>query len=180
MLKWVEGLLDRLFAVAGALIFSQIPLFIQQYSQRLAGHVAELRLQVAQLMDAASFSGKTLEQLIAKFLTSGDPDFARQGEMMQQTIWRYDHLNSALQHLETSSPLSRFFVFLHQLDWKIAQGTLDSYTFGVVFNWEGGVYLLIGVLSGILVYRFLRLNLHLLTNLFHTIKRSILTTLKIN
>lgn len=180
MLKWIEGLLDRLFAVAGALIFSQIPLFIQQYTQRLAGHVAELKLQVAQLMHAASFSGKTLEQLIAKFLASGDPDFVRQGEMMQQTVWRYDHLNTALQHLETSTSLSRSFVFLHQFDWKIAQGTLDSYAFGIVLNWEGGIYIVIGILSGILLYRFLLFNLHILANLCYSLKHMILTTLKTN
>jgi hypothetical protein len=65
--------------VIGAFVASQIPEFIQQYTQRLAGHVNELYRLLNQMRQVASYSNKTLDQYIQKFITSSDPDFARQG-----------------------------------------------------------------------------------------------------
>lgn len=172
MLKWIGGVFDRLFAVVGALLFSQIPLFMQQYTQRLSGHAGELKIQVGSLIEAASFSSKTLEQLIAKFLSSGDMDFVRQGELMQQILIRFHNLTSALQHLEASTPFTRPFVFLSQIDWKIFHGTLDSYSLGITLSLEGGIYALFGVAFGVLLYRFLITCLQYAGSLFYAVKKS--------
>lgn len=171
MFRWIGGILDRLFAVAGALVFSQIPLFMQHYTQRLAGHAAELKIQVGNMIESASFTGKTLEQLIAKFISSGDLDFVRQGELMQQALVRYHKLTLALQNLEESTPLTRPFVFLSNMDWKIFHGTLDSYTLGITFSFEGGVYAILGVLLGVFVYRLLVYAFHFVCNLVFSIKQ---------
>ncbi len=42
----IGSLIDRIFVVVGAFIFSQAPQFFSLYSQRLGGHVAELTLQI--------------------------------------------------------------------------------------------------------------------------------------
>jgi hypothetical protein len=166
MHKWIGGIIDRLGVVSGALLFSQIPQFIQQYSQRLAGHVAELKIQATTLAEAAQFSGKTIDQLISKFLTSGDLDFVHQGELMQQAMVRFHYLSTALSNLYTSTALSRPFIFFSQIDMGIAEGTLENFTFGVSLTIEGGVYALIGMTTGALMYRALALLGRTIKNCF--------------
>ena len=46
MWKFVGGMLDRVLAVLGALLFSQFPAFTLQYTHHLSGRVAELKKQV--------------------------------------------------------------------------------------------------------------------------------------
>ena len=67
-----EGLFDRLLCVAGAVLFSQVPEFMEQYLQRLGGHLDEARRQLEQLRDVAAQIRVTLEALIAN--TSANPD----------------------------------------------------------------------------------------------------------
>ena len=45
---------------------SQIPQFMQQYSQRLAGHVAELQQLIDQLRSVAAHSNKSLRGIHSK------------------------------------------------------------------------------------------------------------------
>lgn len=71
MIKWISSLIDRIFAAVGGVLFSQAPLFMKQYAQQLSGHAAELRFQVDAMKQAASNSGKTLEQFIQKFTERG-------------------------------------------------------------------------------------------------------------
>lgn len=54
MIKWIGGLIDRIFAVVGALACLQFPLFLQQYQQHLSGHVVELQIQIQAMQRAAS------------------------------------------------------------------------------------------------------------------------------
>ena len=61
-----DGLIDRLLCVVGAVLCSQLPEFIQQYLQRLGGHLDEARRQLDQFREVAAKSGLTLDQLAAK------------------------------------------------------------------------------------------------------------------
>mgnify|MGYP001066913065 CR=1 FL=1 len=49
--------LDRLACVAGALGFSQAPEIMQQYLQRIGGHLDEARRHVAEVQRVATQSG---------------------------------------------------------------------------------------------------------------------------
>lgn len=156
MFKWIGGLIDRLFAVTGALIFSQFPLFIQQYQQHLSGHVAELQAQVQAMKNAASMTGKSLQQYVIKFLNSGDVDFQHQGELMDSMIQRYHNLTEGYNALHEASLYSKPFIFIRYLDWDIAQSTWNSFVIGFSFNLEGIAYAIIGITLGLLVYWLLR------------------------
>lgn len=147
------SLLDRLCIVAGAFLGSQIPQFMQQYSQRLAGHVAELQQLLDQLQKTASLSHKNLDQYIHKFLSSSDPDFAFQGQFMQGIVHRWEDLNMALVHLSQSSPWMRPFVFLKDLQPDIAQSTLRTFQPGINLNLEGLCYAGIGIFLGWLFFK---------------------------
>lgn len=156
MLRLLGGLMDRVCAAAGALLFSQAPLFMQQYTQQLVGREAELRLQMNGMQQTAAISGKTLEQLIQKFIDSPDSDFHRQGEMMQSLVSRWHHLSDALLAMQTSSTWTRPFEFFYYLDLDVARSTVKSFAFGLSFSSEGMTYALIGLMAGYLAFSVLR------------------------
>ena len=145
MTYWFVSLLDRIFAVGGALICVQAPMYIQQYGHQLSGRVAELKLQVNGMMNAASEGSKTLPQFIKRFLESGDSDFMRQGQLMQSSADRYEALSGALNSLNHSSAISRPFVFLRDFNWDIASATFSDFQPGISFSLEGIAYGLVGL-----------------------------------
>src|ERR1035438_6225201 len=96
-----ERMLDRLLCVLGAVAFSQIPEFMQQYLQRLGGHLDEARRQLDQLQAAAARSGLTLDQLTAHTAAATDPAVGRLGGVLREAAARVDGLavaESAIRH----------------------------------------------------------------------------------
>lgn len=152
MFKWFGGLLDRICAVAGALAFSQVPLFMQQYKQQLSGHVVELQLQVKAMRQAAMLTGKTLEQFIGKFSSSTDGDFARQGEIMHAMVLRWQALTDGFTALNEASTFSAPFVFLSHFNLEIAKETAGAFSPGIPLSLEGGVWAVIGIAAGYLLF----------------------------
>lgn len=155
ILPSLDSLLDRLCVVAGAFLGSQIPTFMQQYAQRLAGHVDELQHLLNQLRQVASYSNKTLEQYIYKFISNSDPDFAYQGEFMQKTLLRWQELYQTLDHLTHASIWMRPYVFLRDFQYEIAQSTAVSFQAGVNLSVEGLCYAAAGGLITWLCYQIL-------------------------
>jgi len=152
MIKWVGGLLDRLLAVSGALLFSQAPLYMHHYQQQLSGHVNELIYQVDIMRQAASASGKSLAQFIRKFLESTDADFVRQGNIMNDMALRTQKLSDALSTLDSASIFSKPFLFLTHLDLKIAKASYQSFNIGIPLTYEGLTYALMGMGMGFLIF----------------------------
>lgn len=156
MLKWVAGFFDRAFVVIGALAFSQAPVFFQQYTQHLSGHVAELKIQMANLTKAASLSGKSLQEYVQKFVGNQDVDFFNQGLLMQGMIDRYAELSNALTKIEGATVFSRPFVFLGSLNYDIAKNTAEHFQFGIPLNVEGAIYGMVGIGVGYVMFSLFR------------------------
>jgi len=161
MWKWIINALDRVFAVIGALVFSQAPMFMQQYQQQLAGHVAELQIQIDKMKAVAMNSGKNLESYIEKFTSNSDLDFMRQGELMQKMTDRYRDFSETLLSLNQSSAFTRPFVFISNMYSDIATSTFKTFNFGLEFSLEGLIYALVGIFLGFSIFagikRFFRL-----------------------
>jgi hypothetical protein len=155
ILSSIGNLLDRLCVVAGAFIGSQIPEFMQQYTQRLAGHVDELQRLLNQIRQVATYSNKTLEQYIQKFISSSDPDFVHQGEFMQGMLVRCDELYQSLIHLMHSSMWMRPFTFFKELQYDIAHSTFVSFQPGINLSLEGLCYAGMGVGLGWACYQMI-------------------------
>jgi hypothetical protein len=151
-MKWISGLLDRIFSVAGALLFIQAPEYLQQYLQRLGGHVDELGIQIAKLTQIAGSTGKTLEAYIQKFVTSGDLDYAYQGQLLQNLIDKHEKLAKSLYEIQHASSLERGVKFLFYIDPEIARATLNNFVPGVTLSLEGLIYGLVGLIFGWMVY----------------------------
>lgn len=152
MWRWLKTLGDRLFVVIGALIFSQIPLFIDHYQVELGARLTELELQVGLMRQAAHHSHKTLDQYVEKFKESQDPDFSRQGSIMAGMVQRWESLSVSLTALQNASLLERPLIFLKHLNGEIIQSTYKSFSFGLFFTVEVGIYALAGMLFGYLLF----------------------------
>jgi hypothetical protein len=150
--RLLGGLLDRLFVVAGAFLGSQVPAFMDQYMQRLAGHVEELNYMIQEMARLASQNSKTLDQYIQKFLDSTDPDFMTQGNFMQSVELRLESFSASLAHLRDSSIWSKFYVFLTEVKCSVFKSTLHSFRPSLSLSIEGLCYTFIGIVFGYLSY----------------------------
>ena len=149
-----DGLLDRLLCVAGTVIFSQVPEFMQQYLQRLGGHLDEARRQLAQFQQAAAQSGLTLDRLISQTSTNADPAVAKLGGVMTEAITRVETLESAQSAIQHASLWERPFVFVQHVDSSIARATWTIFKPAVPTTVEGLVYALCGMLVLLSLYHF--------------------------
>ncbi len=147
-----ERILDRVLCAVGAIGFSQFPEFIQQYLQRLEGHLDEARLAVDRFKDAAAQSGMTLDQLIAGASQNPDPSIGKLGEVVRLASVRVSDLASADAALRQASLWTRPFVFLRHVDWSIARATLSIYRPAVPTTAEGLLYALAGMVSVLVLY----------------------------
>lgn len=147
-----EGLLDRALCVIGAVLFAQMPEFMQQYLQRLGGHLDEARRHLRQFQQTAAQSGLTLDRLISQTNANTDPAVARLGGVMTETIGRVHSLEAAQAALANASLWSRPFVFLRHIDFGIAQATWAIFKPAVPTTIEGLVYAMAGMLIFIAIY----------------------------
>ena len=148
-----ETLIDRLLCVVGAVLFSQAPEFMQQYLQRLGGHLAEARRQLAQFEELARQAGRSsLQELVAQYAANADPAVTGMGRLMSETETRVGALSAAEEALRDASVWERPFVFLRQFDWEIARGTAGVFKPAVPTTLEGILYALFGVIVILAVY----------------------------
>jgi hypothetical protein len=133
-------------------LFSQLPEFMQQYLQRLEGHMDEAALQVDHFKAAAAQSGMTLDQLVAGAAQNPDPAMGRLGGVIRATLARLDELKSADAALRHASVWSRPFVFLQHVDWGIAKATWAIYRPAVPTTPEGFMYAAVGMLVILALY----------------------------
>jgi hypothetical protein len=147
-----EKLIDRILCVAGAVLFSQAPEFMQQYLQRLGGHLAEARRQLEQFEDIASKAGRTLQELVAQYATNADPTVVDMGRLMGDTETRVSALSASEAALRNASVWERPFVFIRHMDSEIANGTAGVFKPAVPTTIEGILYALMGVVVILAVY----------------------------
>lgn len=153
LLKVLDGLMDRIMAVAGAIICAQFPQYYAQYIQRLGGHLDEARRAVSQYAKVAVSYNLSLQEYINVHLTSNNKIFISTGKVIQGLVDRLDHLQTAFTTLQNSTPLTRWVVFLQVMDPEIARKTWTNFTPGVPTTVEALVYALIGLLIGWGVYQ---------------------------
>lgn len=146
------SLVDRILCVIGAVLFAQAPEFMQQYLQRLGGHLAEARRQLLQFDEIAKQAGKTVQELATQYAANADPAVVSMGKVVNDSELRVNTLAAAEAALRDASVWSRPFVFLRDLDWEIARGTGNVYKAAVPTTIEGLVYALVGVIVILSLY----------------------------
>ena len=144
----ISKVLSRIFVIFFVLLFSQLPLFIEQYIIRLEGHLAESNHQIMIFQEAASANKKSLNEYISKFLEQTDSDFKAQGTIMQNAITRNQFLASAQKSLRSANPLLRPVIFIKYVDSAIAADAWKTFTLSLSLTFDVGVWALIGLVVG--------------------------------
>jgi Protein of unknown function (DUF2937) len=147
-----EGFLDRVLCLFGAVAFCQLPEFIQQYLQRLGGHLDEARRQLAIFAHTASQSQLTLPQFIERTTANPDTAVSRLGGVMQGALDRVTELSAAETALRNASIWEKPFVFFANLDRSIASATHAVYQPAVPTTIEGLLYAVAGMITILCVY----------------------------
>jgi hypothetical protein len=155
MIATGDGLIDRLVCVCGAVGLSQMPEFIQQYLQRLGGHVDEARRQVEQYKNVATQSHETLDQLIAQTTANADAAVSRLGHVMSDAVTRLQTLQSDQALIADAPAWKQPFVFITHADTQIVHKTWAIFRPGVPVTLEGLAYALVGIFLFLSLYHFL-------------------------
>ena len=156
-LRLVDGFVDRVFAVAGALVFSQYPAFIAHYVQRLAGHAAEAGRNVAGWQKIAdTVSGGSLDQMVRIARTEGGPFSGEAAGKCATDLARLDHLLEALDAIRNAPVWKKGLVFLRHLDADIARAAFKDFVPNVALDAESLGYALAGMILAVLLYRVLK------------------------
>ena len=156
-LRFIDGILDRIISIIGAVAFSQFPQFFGQYMQRLGGHLAEAKRALAQYIAAAEALNLTLEEYIREHLESGSEVFISSGKVIQDLLGRVQSLELSYQALQDATIYNRWLIFLREVDWSIATGTWENFVPGVPTTVEGLTYALAGLLLGWGIYTLLKM-----------------------
>jgi len=154
VLRFIHALFERIFLIIGVLVGAQIPLFINQYIQRLSGHASELNFIVENLKQLAAQSNKTLNEYLAKFQSNLDPDFVKHGDFMVEVVKRQEKMNEALQNLLGNPQWQKLYFFFHDLQKEIAKEVLIDFQPGINLTLEGLGYMALGGIASFLFYCF--------------------------
>jgi hypothetical protein len=133
-------------ALAFTIAFSQVPVYIQQYEQRLGGAVDELGSVVAKDRENAQGLNMDLDAFIRRHETSPETAFRETGKAMRARTERLVRLEGALERLEGASPWARPFVMARDADPAIAVRAWEAFHFTLALD---PVYGLVGLLAGL-------------------------------
>lgn len=144
-MEWLARKLDMLggavcAGIAGATT-SQLDAFVQQYLQRLGGHLDELKRLHDSILSQDRY--RQLDQP-ARDLLIGD------------TQGRLDQIAEAFRALSAADPLARPFVFLANLDLEIAARTLEQFRPAVPADLAGLIYAGAGLVLGLIAYELVK------------------------
>lgn len=141
-----------IFGLTGAVLLSQFPEFIQQYSQRLGGHLNELNIQVSELDSRAEKNGKERAAYIRHLIEQPDDAAQREGRYLLVLLARQERIAKAHHALVERGGGIRMFAFVENFDWPIVDETLKAYKPALPFSGESALFSVIGFVAGAAIY----------------------------
>jgi hypothetical protein len=132
MLTLINNILDRCFFTVTFILGVQLPEFMQQYQQRLAGHLNEAQSQLSQFNVIAQqhFDG-SLITMIARYKGSSEASIISTGELIERLSVRVQYLVSHLEEITTANYLDSVYQFIWHLDKQIAAGTAETFSMAI-------------------------------------------------
>jgi hypothetical protein len=137
-----------LAGLAGGGALAQFPEFYQQYLQRLAGRMDEVRQRADEIAGDAVASGLDVQAYIARFLDS--PAHAMEGERMAEALESAARLDAAYGALAHAGAWQRLPLFLRHFDSALARDTGSLFQPALPLTFGGLIYALAGAAVGIL------------------------------
>lgn len=136
-----------LVALVGAAALSQGPEFSQQYMQRLAGAVDELRGFVERFDDDADAVGIDRDAALAAYAESGE-FLSLQGVRIEDTLDRYDYLADHLADLRRANDYERSLKIAEAHDVPLLRATANDYQPALPLTIAGAAHAGVGFVIG--------------------------------
>ncbi len=132
MLTVFNNIIDRCFFTVTFILGVQLPEFMQQYQQRLGGHLAEAQSQLAQFEVIAQqhFDG-SLVTMIARYKENTEASIISTGELIEHLSLRVDYLANHLTQISQSDYLNSVYQIIWHLDKQIASGTAENFSMAI-------------------------------------------------
>jgi len=157
MLKILSTLFDRCLFTLTFILGLQLPEFIQQYSQRLSGHLNEALLQLGDYQEIADrhFDGN-LKLMVDKYLTNSEASINETAHVISKVTERVKDLQSHLTNLQDAEYINRVFYFITEFDESMAQATIQQYQLAIPLSLSA---LISGTLFALCIVIFIHLCL---------------------
>lgn len=132
MLKLFTTLIEHFLFTLCFIVGVQIPEFINQYIQRLSGHLDEARFQLHQFQIIADnhFQGK-LEIMIARYRENLEPSILQTADVIANTTERVANFESHLQKIQQGDYIERLYTFIIEYDVEMAYATLQQFKMAI-------------------------------------------------
>jgi hypothetical protein len=142
------NILDRILLLAAVLLSTQLPHFMDQYTQRIGGHYETEQAYLERFQDIADeFFGGDLSLMVQEFKASQQGSIVRMGELIEGSLQRTAALQQALSVLRGESFLQKLGYLATTPDRTVVEGTLGDFQPGMPFSLEA---VLCGASGGIL------------------------------
>jgi hypothetical protein len=132
MAKLITTLFDRILFTLSFILGVQAPEFMQQYIQRLAGHLDEAKhqLQQFQIIADIQFNGN-LNLMVARYQANTDTAIAQTGGVISAMNDRVISFSNQLSQLQNHDYTTSLYHFVRQIDLTMARATLDDFQLAV-------------------------------------------------
>ena len=132
MTKLITTLFDRILFTLSFILGLQAPEFMQQYIQRLSGHLDEASHQLKQFQSIADmqFNGD-LNLMIERYQDNTDTAIAQTGGVISAMNERVTGYEFQLSQLQNHDYISQLYHFVWQIDLVMAQATLNDFQLAI-------------------------------------------------
>tara|TARA_B110000090_G_scaffold200824_1_gene242198 strand:- start:1249 stop:1791 length:543 start_codon:yes stop_codon:yes gene_type:complete len=132
MTKLINRLFDRILFTLSFILGVQAPEFMQQYIQRLSGHLDEATHQLKQFQTVADlqFNGD-LNLMVARYQANTDTAIAQTGGVIGAMNERVTGFEFQLSQLQNHDYITQLYYFIWQIDLSMAQATLTDFKLAI-------------------------------------------------
>lgn len=143
------NLADRLICVAFAIVFAQVPVYMAQYIDVLAGAQMESGKMHKELEEVASNYNLRIPEYLDKLMNNPDPMVRDNVAIQKNAEDRYQKYSLALTNLTERSVWVRPFYLIRHYDPSIHAAMHFEPNFP--FTWEGAIYAILGVIVALML-----------------------------
>lgn len=135
MLTLIKALIDRCMFTLVFILGVQLPEFINQYIQRLSGHLEESKRQLIYYQSLAQqhFDGN-ITLLIKQYRSNSDPIIVDSANVIEQLLQRTNYLSNHLTALNTEDYFQQLLQFSTQFDPQLVTKTAEFYKLAIPLN----------------------------------------------
>lgn len=135
MLTLINTLIDRCMFTLMFILGVQLPEFINQYIQRLSGHLEESKKQLTNYQSLAEqyFDGN-ITLLIKQYKSNTDPIIVDTATVVEQLMQRTHYLSNHLNSINTEDYLQQLIHFASEFDPQLISKTAEFYKLAIPLN----------------------------------------------